>query len=258
MLNHKQLRLVGVAALLVCLLLDVFLAIHWIIYLVLALVFLGIIAYGSANIQSQFFIKAICAGAKNKRQVALTFDDGPDPEITPQVLDILKAHQVSAAFFCIGSKIEQSPELLRRIHAEGHLIGNHSYSHAYLFDLYPYRKVLAELEQTNQSIAKCTGCSPRFFRPPYGVTNPAIAKAVKQTGQKVIGWNVRSLDTVIKNEGKLVDRIKRKLQPGSIILLHDTQKALPALLSGLLKYMEQQEYKVVRLDALIDKKEMEL
>lgn len=251
MLNHKQLRLVGALALFTCLLIDWFLPVHWSLYVALAIVFLGFIAYGSANIQSQFFLKTICAGPGDHLQVALTFDDGPDPRITPLILDILKTHQVQAAFFCIGHKMEKHPDLLRRIDTEGHVIGNHSYSHSYFFDLLPYRKVLEELQQTAQILKDITEKKMNFFRPPYGVTNPAIAKAVTQTNQKVIGWNVRSLDTVIKDKEKLLKRIVKKIKPGSIILLHDTHEGLPEILTRLLEYLAQEEFEVVGLDQLI-------
>lgn len=251
MLNHKQLKAGGGLALFVCLVIDWLLPVHWSAYLILGLVFVSFIIYGSANVQSQFFIKTICAGSGDIRQIALTFDDGPDGQMTPQILDVLQAHQIQAAFFCIGRKMENHPDLLRRMIADGHLIGNHSYSHSYLFDLFPYRKVLDELEQTNHSLEIITGKKTRFFRPPYGVTNPAIAKAVKQTNQKVIGWNLRSLDTTIKDPEKLMKRIIKKIKPGSIILLHDTQKALPEILKHLLEYLDKQDYKVVRLDQLI-------
>ena len=215
--------------------------------------FFGSVIYGSFNIDSQVFVPAICSAETDKKIIALTFDDGPQAEVTPQVLDILKEKNVKATFFCIGHKLEANQDIAKRAKNEGHILGNHSYSHSYLFDFFPKGMVKKELLRTNELIKKITGSFPKFFRPPYGVTNFSIADAVKEVDETVIGWNIRSFDTVIKDPQRLQERILSKLAPGSIILLHDHQPALVDFLPVLLDAIEAHSYEIVPLDELIEK-----
>ena len=122
------------------------------------------------------------------------------PHTTRQILDILKENQAQAAFFCIGKNITGNEDLLKRMVREGHIIGNHSFSHHPLFDFFSSRKMLNDMTAMNQLVKNITGLIPRFFRPPYGVTNPNLKKAVMSGGFISIGWSIRSYDTVIKNE----------------------------------------------------------
>ncbi len=188
--------------------------------------------FGSKNICSQFYVKAKCKDSE-KSKIHLTFDDGPHPEITPQILDILKKYNQKAMFFCIGKNIEQYPEISKQIHDEGHTIGNHSFSHSFYFDFFRTKKVIAELEKTNTLIKNITGKECKIFRPPYGVTNPNIAKAVKKLNLQLIGWKIRSLDTV-KNKKTVLKRLE-KAKPGDIILFHDTKKHTPEILDEFLR-----------------------
>src|SRR5204863_5252046 len=125
------------------------------------------------------------------------------------VLDILQEKQVPAAFFCIGNRIASRKELLLRVHEEGHLIGNHSFSHHSLFDLYSAERMEQELHQMNAAVEQVVHRRPRLFRPPYGVTNPNLAKAVKRAGMVAVGWNVRSYDTIAKSEKRLFEKLMR-------------------------------------------------
>ncbi|MCB0663419.1 MAG: polysaccharide deacetylase family protein [Saprospiraceae bacterium] len=213
--------------------------------------FFGSVIYGSFNINSQVFVPAVCNVPVSKNVLALTFDDGPQPDVTPRVLDILKEKNIKATFFCIGYKLEKNQAIAKRAAEEGHIIGNHSYSHSYYFDFFPKGMVRKELTKTNDLIKKITGKFPRFFRPPYGVTNFSIADAVKMEGETVIGWNIRSFDTVIKDPQRLQERILSKLAPGSILLLHDHQPALIDFLPGLLAAIEERSFEIVPLDQLI-------
>lgn len=173
---------------------------------------------------------------KNTKQIALTFDDGPG-EYTEQILDILKKENVQASFFLIGNNIAGKEELVKRMKEEGHIIGNHSYDHGRKFDWQSSRLMIQEIEQTNQLIEDITGEKPRYFRPPYGVTNPNLAKAIRATEMKSVAWNVRSFDTMAKSEEKLLKRILKLAKPNAIILLHDrceiTAKILPQLIFDL-------------------------
>jgi peptidoglycan-N-acetylglucosamine deacetylase len=221
-------------------------------FLVLFLFWLGITTWGVFDIRSQYFVKTFCNNALEKNKViALSFDDGPH-EMTEKVLDVLQKHNVKAAFFCIGSQIEKYPEIFMRIVNEGHIIGNHSYSHSNLFGIFSSKKVTEELVKTRLLIEEYSGKKALYFRPPFGVTNPRISRAIRGSNHKAIGWNIRSLDTVIKSETKVLNRIKKKIVPGGIILLHDTSLKSVNVLERLLLFLQEEDYKIVTIDQIIN------
>lgn len=222
----------------------------WLVVIVL-FIYLGVLVWGSIKIQSQFYTRAICEAKTSRKQIAISFDDGPLPEYTIAILDILKLRQVPASFFCIGNRVGKYPVLARRIVEEGHIIGNHSYSHHALFDLYPSARILEELRATNNRIFDACGNVPRYFRPPYGVTNPNVAKAIKMAGMTTIGWNIRSFDTVARNEQNLLDAVMKQVRPGAIVLFHDTMMITQRVLSGFIDAVKQEGYEIVPLDQLI-------
>lgn len=207
--------------------------------------------YASYSIQSGIYLSAFCKKQTTEKVVALTFDDGPDKTQTPKVLEVLKKHQVTASFFCIGNRIEGNEELLRRIVAEGHLIGNHSYSHTGCFPLYTFSKMKKDMQACQSALEEVISQPVRWFRPPFGVTNPTIAKAVRTLGYTVAGWNIRTLDTQKPKTETVLRRIHRKLKPGSIILLHDRMPESDRLLEQILYLIREQGYTVVRLDKMI-------
>lgn len=206
--------------------------------------------FGSVFVQSGYHIKTISKSKTTLKKVAITFDDGPTPE-TEKVLDLLRKYNVKATFFCIGKQVERYPEILQKVINEGHTVGNHTYNHSSKMGFYPVEKIFEELSSTDEIIKK-HGSKPLLFRPPFGVTNPNLAKAIKQSGHKVIGWNVRSLDAVIKDEHKIFNRIKRRLAPGSIILLHDTSQKSVNVLEQLLILLQQQNYEAVTVNELLN------
>lgn len=207
-------------------------------------------AYGSANIDSGFFIKTICRGTPSEKNVALTFDDGPDFKNTPLILDLLKKEGIKATFFCIGEKIEQHPDLVLRIHHEGHIIGNHSYSHSNFFPLKSVKEIRSEILKTREVIEKISQKPNLFFRPPFGVTNPLIKKALKGLNFRVIGWNIRSFDLSKKSAGEIAGRVIGLLGGGDVILLHDTSHKVLPVLSRLIEYFKENGWKIVNLDVL--------
>jgi peptidoglycan/xylan/chitin deacetylase (PgdA/CDA1 family) len=209
----------------------------------LLLVYVVVLFCGSYFIQWGFFLKSVCSVKTTENLIALSFDDGPDPVKTQYILDILKTNQTEAAFFCIGEKIIGNEELLDRMVHEGHIIGNHSFSHHFLFDLFSARKMLVEIKAMSQSVKIVTGFSPRFFRPPYGVTNPNLKKAIVQSGVVSVGWSLRSYDTVIRNEDRLLSKILDSLKPGAILLLHDTSDTMLAILPRSLREFKKQDLK---------------
>ncbi len=201
---------------------------------------------------SQFFHPVICQGTGQEKSVALTFDDGPDGVQTPLILDILKKNQVPATFFCIGSRLEAHEKVAQRIHAEGHLIGNHSFSHSLWFDFYSSRRILNELHETGEMIARVTGGIPVFFRPPFGIINPTLHRVLRKTYWQTVCWNIRSFDTVRNKPYRIQRRIVRKLQPGSIILLHDHTSFSENHLEGLIAAIRDAGYELVALDKLLN------
>src|SRR6187402_2649445 len=143
-------------------------------------IYVFIVVYGSATIHSGFFMNVISKGDESVPEIAITFDDGPNPQTTPEILDILKKHDITATFFCIGERAAENPDLIRRIVAEGHILGNHSHSHHVLFDLFSKKNMVRDLRACNKTIEKMIGKRMLLFRPPYGVTNPALANAVSE------------------------------------------------------------------------------
>lgn len=226
----------------------------WYYLLQIPVLYSLILAYGSAFIGAGFFMKSICKAPSGEKVLALTFDDGPDPENTPQILEILKQHGINATFFVIGKKIQGAEALLKKIKEEGHILANHSFSHSYFFDFYSTKKVTADLQCANQAIHEVVGVTPRLFRPPYGVTNPNIAAAVKKLSLTSIGWNVRSLDTVIKNQEKLYQRVISRIRPGSILLFHDTGTQTIETLKAVILFAEKNGYKIVGVDKMLSLK----
>ena len=216
----------------------------WGYYLALGLLFVGLLSWGVFDIRLGYFVPTLChLKNKQKRQVVLTFDDGPT-ELTPLFLDLLNRYEVKAVFFCIGRQIAQYPQIVQRIKEEGHLIGNHTYSHIPQNCFASTAVMTQEIQQTDALLAQLGIVTP-YFRPPYGVTNPHIAKAAKRMGKIVVGWDIRSLDTVIKDETRLWSRVVSKLTQGNIILMHDTSERTLHVLEQLLEYLKANDYQVV-------------
>jgi peptidoglycan/xylan/chitin deacetylase (PgdA/CDA1 family) len=142
--------------------------------------------------------------------------------------------------------------LFKQVHEQGHIIGNHSYSHATWFDLYSSTKMYADLQQMDAAMQEVLGLKPLLFRPPYGVTNPNLAKAIRKGGYIPVGWNVRSLDTVIKDNDKLLQRVVKGVRPGAVILFHDTSKATLDMLPAFIAHVRGAGYDIVRLDKMLN------
>ncbi|MBB1149259.1 polysaccharide deacetylase family protein [Myroides sp. NP-2] len=211
------------------------------------LFFIGVYSWGVFDIRLGFFIPAIVKSPNPKpKTIALTFDDGPTP-YTLQVLDLLGRYQAKATFFCIGKQIEQYPDIAKRILAEGHTLGNHSYSHPKSMGFLSTAEVKTEIEKCTAVMQQILQFQTPFYRPPFGITNPHIAKAIRQTQHRVIGWNNRSLDTVIEDENTIFNRVYKRIDEQSLVLLHDTSKRSVKALEILLKQLQQEKYKMVNL-----------
>lgn len=210
-----------------------------------------LLIYGSYFIQSNFFVKAICNSTSPKKEIALSFDDGP-VESTLKVLDILKKNNVPSAFFCIGKRIIENPAIIKRIHEEGHVIGNHSFTHHALFDLMSKKQMKQEMQETNIAAKNTIGEHLKMFRPPYGVTTPVLANAIKEEGFETIGWSLRTYDTMINDGQKLVQKILSQIKAGDVILLHDTQNVTVNALEDIINKVRLKGYTFVRLDHLLN------
>jgi peptidoglycan-N-acetylglucosamine deacetylase len=175
------------------------------------------------------------------RCVALTFDDGPDPVYTPKLLDLLREKEVKATFFVIGKRADQYPEIVRRAWEEGHLVGNHTWSHYPLFCFLMPRRLQAEIERGTESIRRICGRRPRFFRSPVGLRHVLLAHYLEIAGLEYISWSIRTRDTFVEDAAVLARRILNKIGSGDIILLHDCLprgtdamlQALPGLIDEL-------------------------
>ena len=221
------------------------------LYWIVLVLYISINIWGTLNISSQFFLPTKFKGVGSNGSVSITFDDGPVPGATHRILEILKKHGANATFFCIGKNVNAQPELVRQILQEGHLFGNHSYFHGSFFDLQSGKKMMDELINTNDAIREATGQVPRFFRPPYGVTNPMLANAVSQLKLITVGWSVRSFDTIAKKRNRLLHRVTKNLQAGDIILFHDRCEITKEILPDLLAYIAKAGLKVEPLDKLL-------
>lgn len=224
------------------------------VYSILILCYLVVHAAGSIILSMQFFLPVKYKGSSQSQSIAITFDDGPIPGKTERILEILRKYQVRATFFCIGNRIDKNTALVKRIHDEGHLLGNHSYWHGKTFDLQSSSKIEKELSDTDLALKKAIGITPRFFRPPYGVTNPMVARAVKHRKYETIGWSVRSFDTITPNSGALMKRITKSLKSGDMILLHDYCDVTISILPALLEHINKLGLKIVRADELLNEK----
>jgi peptidoglycan-N-acetylglucosamine deacetylase len=216
------------------------------------------IIYGASNIQSDFFIKVFSSSRTKEKFIALTFDDGPHPEFTPAVLSVLKEYYAPATFFVIGKNIRGNEMLLKQIDAEGHVLGNHTFTHSFFIDFRSRKGFISEITSTIAAVYKITGRQMKFFRPPYGVTTPHLAAAVKDLQCCVIGWNVRSLDTTNDSEEMILKRVKEQVKPGSILLFHDTSAKTVSVLKQTLNFAKENGFKIVSTERLLNLKAYEI
>ena len=163
----------------------------------------------------------IKSGNNDEKVIALTFDDGPDRDFTPQVLDILKKNDVKATFFVVGENVEWNPEILKRQYNEGHEIGNHTFTHINVSKK-GYDDIYKEINNTQQAIKKVIGEEPKLFRPPYRAISKSMCNIVKEKDMNIILWsNLDPRDWSNPGVDYIVDTIMSKVQNGTIILLHD-------------------------------------
>jgi peptidoglycan/xylan/chitin deacetylase (PgdA/CDA1 family) len=249
--RHVLLMVLACSMIIITLALVLSLLSFWLVF-GLILVNLGILIGGSFRICSGLYLNVLCRGAKTEKNITLTFDDGPTPGVTPQVLDILKEHKITACFFVIGQNIEGNEAILERILAEGHIIGNHSYSHTNNYGFLKSKSVKQDLIKNAALIENQTGKKVNLIRPPFGVTNPNIAKAVRSLEYTSVGWSIRSLDVVHKNTHKTTNRVVKRLIPGGIVLFHDNHEGIFTILENVIDQARKASYKIIPLDEMLN------
>jgi peptidoglycan/xylan/chitin deacetylase (PgdA/CDA1 family) len=206
------------------------------------------LADGIARPGSNLFYPTITHGSRKGRYVALSFDDGPDPEVTPAVLDALAQYGARATFFTIGRSLQTHALLARRMAAERHELANHSWGHSRWQNFFSARRHRLDIERTAQAIAALThggtGSAPPLFRPPIGLKSPPLARAARHLRLTVVAWSLHSRDTLIGDPRRIAQRVLNKIRPGDIVLMHDGHDlpgrcrpacalALPQILQGL-------------------------
>jgi len=175
--------------------------------------------------------------------VAITVDDGPDPDVTPQVLSQLAEHRARATFFCVGARVERYPDLAREIVHRGHDIENHSQRHRHNFSLMGPRGLSAEISRAQDTILRVTGSRPRFFRAPAGLRNPFLDPVLARLQLRLASWTRRGFDTVSANSDAVYRRLASPLQSGDILLLHDgnaarSRRGAPVILEVLPRLLD--------------------
>jgi len=180
--------------------------------------------------------------------IALTFDDGPGP-YTAQLLDILDQHGAKATFFLIGSKVSAQADVLRRMHARGHQLGNHSWSHPELPKL-PIDQIAGEIDRTNEAIRQATGVKPSILRPPYGAVNGVVLEQIRARGMSSILWSVDTRDWADRNSQIVCSRAVAGAHPGAVILMHDIHQTSVGAVPCILSALKQQGYSFVTIQRL--------
>ena len=168
------------------------------------------------------------AAAAARAEICLTFDDGPDPQVTPQVLDLLDRYAAKASFFCIGAKAAAFPETVREIVRRGHSVENHTYGHPHAFAFYGMSGLRREVDSAQAVIADITGRAPRFFRAPAGFRSPLLDPVLAGCGMRYVSWTRRGYDAVRRDSTRVLQRLTRGLAAGDVLLLHDGARARTA------------------------------
>jgi peptidoglycan-N-acetylglucosamine deacetylase len=224
----------------------------------------GVIGLLVTSARSQLFVDTVFRGNPAGRALAFTFDDGPDPTYTNDILDVLREAKVKATFFVVGAAAEGHPDLLRRIVSDGHLVASHTFSHAHTFHFWGSRAMAADITKGIDAVERITGERPAYFRPPQGLRVPTLRDARSKIAVPpvCVTWTARGMDTVTRSPEKIVERLEKALVPGAILTLHDgtafgglrTRAATVLALKSLLATARARNLACVRLDELLEKR----
>ena len=216
---------------------------------------------GVARPGSGWLMPVIHHGNRKSHQIALTFDDGPDADVTPRVLDTLRAHGIHATFFVIGRYAEAYPELIDRIIAEGHELGNHSYTHSRLLNLHGRRSMQRDIEQGLAVLDRMGApVNKKLYRPPMGLKNPALARIQKHLGLRIVSWSLHAGDTRTRDSNAVARHVIGHIRPGDIVLFHDghdlphrqRSPALAEMLETILPELKNKGLEAVTVSGLLD------
>jgi peptidoglycan/xylan/chitin deacetylase (PgdA/CDA1 family) len=187
------------------------------------------------------------ASAARRREISLTFDDGPDPEVTPRVLELLDRYQAKASFFCIGENAAAQPELVKEISRRGHSVENHSYHHHRAFAFFGISRLRREVDAAQATVASITGRPPVFFRAPAGFRSPFLDLVLAPRGLRYVSWTRRGFDAVSADPRRILRRLTRGLAAGDVLLMHDSAPVVLAVLPALLEQLSSRGLKAVSL-----------
>lgn len=224
----------------------------WLLAIPAAIGLCYLACYGGWGGPIDWLMRTVRHGSRAHRRVALTFDDGPDPERTPALLDTLAEHGVRATFFVTGKQADAHPELCARIAREGHALGNHTYSHRYL-PLARSRSVARELAETDRAIARATGIVPAIARPPYGGRSPWTVRAFARAAKRVVLWDVNSWDWKGKPAPAIAEHVLARARPGSIVLFHEAREGGEATIESMrlvIPALRARGFELVTVDGL--------
>lgn len=232
---------------------------YWLI--ITLLIYFALLLRGIFDIRNNYFLKSqhrlqgFQLAMKNGeiqyqglKEIALTFDDGPHPIYTHQILSILKKNNSKATFFIIGKDIAEHTDIIQRIIDEGHCIGIHSWEHKNTDPFKPTEVIIEEYQKVQSILQEQFNYTTHLMRPAFGITNPSIAKAIEQLSLKSIGWSLRSLDTRAKNKEVIISKIRKKLKPHQIVLLHDNLAPTVDALEDILNHIHEQQWTTVSLE----------
>jgi peptidoglycan/xylan/chitin deacetylase (PgdA/CDA1 family) len=202
----------------------------------------------------QMFGESLCQVRTPRKVVALTFDDGPDPENTPALLTLLARLGVRATFFCVGQRVACHPELAARMVVEGHEVENHSFQHHRWTNFFSVPRLRGDLARAQMEIARATSRVPQFYRPPMGLTNQSVFRVADELGLRVTGYSARGFDQRTDSPGEIVTRVLGQVRSGTIIMLHDggvPMARLTTVVTMLIDNLRADGYECLRLDELL-------
>ncbi len=219
--------------------------------LLLNLGYLGFILYGSFNVSSCFFLDLYNQANTTQKHIALTFDDGPSPE-THRILDLLKKHQIKVTFFVIGKRVEEHPEIVKRMVEEGHQLGNHTFHHSRAAGFLSVKSLQEDLSQCIQAVERIVNLKMNLYRPPFGVTSPSIAHVVKKMNLKPIGWSLRSFDTTLKSAEQILKSMDCHVKSGDVLLFHDDRPKAHEVLEKMIPMFIAKQYTFLTVSELFE------
>ncbi|MDW8028446.1 MAG: polysaccharide deacetylase family protein [Armatimonadota bacterium] len=214
---------------------------------------LEILAQHQAELERGIKYHKLIHGDRTKRQVAITFDDGPHPDYTPKLLEILRQYEAKATFFVVGKMAEKYPNLVKEQVADGHSVGNHTYHHVNLTRI-PKEYIATEIKACGEVLRSITGKAPRLFRPPGGDYDKQVAEVAEALGYTIVLWSINPGDYADPGEKVIETLVLKKVRNGDIILLHDGVQETIDVLPQILGFLKDKGYQLVTVDEMMGNK----